>query len=233
MKSPTRERVPWRRALIEGFVIVVSILLAFGIDAAWETSRERAEEAQFLADLRDEFDANRTALRVVIAERESRVILTRILIREAGPDKQGLSSDSLAVLAELSYLNPMFAADRGVLAGGQASGTLSLVSDPDLRSRIAGFWDRFATYFGNEGRAPERWQQTLWTTGSLLNPGVPSWPSMGPAAMWSDPLTSEEVEAVKYLAFRQQMDELLLLQAEPLMAAMDSILVDLAAATSR
>ena len=34
--------IPWLRVFAEGAVIVVSILLAFGIDAWWEGRQERA-----------------------------------------------------------------------------------------------------------------------------------------------------------------------------------------------
>ena len=39
----------------EGAAIVVSILLAFAIDAWWEERQERTEEQQILLDLADEF----------------------------------------------------------------------------------------------------------------------------------------------------------------------------------
>jgi predicted negative regulator of RcsB-dependent stress response len=40
-----------RRFLIEGTVIVVSILLAFGIDAGWESYQAGQEEQAVLQDL--------------------------------------------------------------------------------------------------------------------------------------------------------------------------------------
>ena len=44
--------IAWKRIAAEGVAIVVSILLAFAIDAAWDASRERAEERQALSGLR-------------------------------------------------------------------------------------------------------------------------------------------------------------------------------------
>ena len=50
-------RSTWSRALVEGLVIVVSILLAFGLDAWWETRQEEEVElgyvARIAADLRE------------------------------------------------------------------------------------------------------------------------------------------------------------------------------------
>ncbi len=45
---PTRS-IPWPRILAEGVAIVLSILLAFGIQAWWEGVQEREEEQVALA----------------------------------------------------------------------------------------------------------------------------------------------------------------------------------------
>ena len=39
----TTRSIPWLRVLIEGVVIVGSILLAFGIDTWWEGRQERSQ----------------------------------------------------------------------------------------------------------------------------------------------------------------------------------------------
>jgi hypothetical protein len=48
--------IRWRRILAEGAVIVVSILLAFGIDAAWGERQERVEAREYLAALLVDLD---------------------------------------------------------------------------------------------------------------------------------------------------------------------------------
>ena len=55
----------WRelpRWLIESVVIVVSILLAFGIDAWWDERQDRRDEAEILAGLEREFTEYRARL---------------------------------------------------------------------------------------------------------------------------------------------------------------------------
>jgi hypothetical protein len=54
---------PWLRAITEGSVIVISILLAFGIDAWWDERQERRQEAEYLTAFLDEIDRNLSALR--------------------------------------------------------------------------------------------------------------------------------------------------------------------------
>jgi hypothetical protein len=50
----TRIPIPWLRVIIEGVVIVGSILLAFGIDAAWDEKQERERvDRQFEALIRE------------------------------------------------------------------------------------------------------------------------------------------------------------------------------------
>ena len=44
-------QVPWPRIFAEGLAIVVSILLAFGIQAWWEERQERAVEKALLTGL--------------------------------------------------------------------------------------------------------------------------------------------------------------------------------------
>lgn len=51
-------RIPWRRVFIEGLVIVVSILLAFAIDAWWEGWQERADVEDALRAVRAELVDN-------------------------------------------------------------------------------------------------------------------------------------------------------------------------------
>ena len=43
--------IQWRRILAEGFVIVASILLAFGIEAGWGERQERIDAREYLAAL--------------------------------------------------------------------------------------------------------------------------------------------------------------------------------------
>jgi hypothetical protein len=52
-----------RRFLIEGTVIVVSILLAFGIDAGWDSYQAAREEQAVLQDLHRDFSQSVAALR--------------------------------------------------------------------------------------------------------------------------------------------------------------------------
>ena len=49
----------WTRVLVEGAVIVASILVAFALDASWDTRNERVEAAELRAALVDDFTQTR------------------------------------------------------------------------------------------------------------------------------------------------------------------------------
>jgi hypothetical protein len=146
------------------------------------------------------------------------------MIREAGPEREGLGADSLQALADSTFFAPSFEPDRGVMARAQTERGLSLISNPEVRTRVAGFWDEFEHFFLNQGLSPDMWEEALWSTGSLVHPEVPAWESMGASKMWSDTLSPSEVQAVKYFAFRAMAGDILVDQAAPLVAAMDSLL---------
>jgi hypothetical protein len=55
----SRRPIPWPRVLVEGAVIVASILLAFGIEAWWNGAQERLEERQILSSLAEDFRTNK------------------------------------------------------------------------------------------------------------------------------------------------------------------------------
>ncbi len=56
------KQIPWLRIFVEGVVIVLSILLAFGIDAWWDELGDRRSERETLVRLQGEFERNRTLI---------------------------------------------------------------------------------------------------------------------------------------------------------------------------
>jgi len=55
-------KIPWNRLAAEGFVVVVSILLAFAIDAWWDRYKEDRREDGQLAAMRAEFLSSSVAI---------------------------------------------------------------------------------------------------------------------------------------------------------------------------
>ena len=133
----SQNRIPLGRALIEGGVIVVSILLAFGIDAGWDRFQEREAEREALRTLAAEFSTNLEMTRVGIrGNRRNRsntvFVLESLRSSRTGAQLQ-IPDTSIVYMLTIGSLNPSTGALDGVL-GSQG---LDLFSDPILRSRLA------------------------------------------------------------------------------------------------
>ena len=66
-------RLPVRRFLVEGVVIVLSILLAFGIDASWDEFQESRKRSALIAGLTSDFEASREELAAAMVEGDALV----------------------------------------------------------------------------------------------------------------------------------------------------------------
>jgi hypothetical protein len=91
--------VPWKRILAEAAAVVASILLAFGIDAGWDASRERAIDRSVVDALRTEMVGNR--------ERLIRTIEFNVGARSAVTEFFSLSPDEVLSLEPASYQSPI------------------------------------------------------------------------------------------------------------------------------
>lgn len=116
----------WRRHFFEGFTIVASILLAFGIDAWWEDYQEDAEVSRQLVTLRSEMESNREALLGVGSRGAGNVDSTRKLISLMRPRPDPIGVDSLVTLFDSGFNLHQAALEVAALTG--------LLEDPDFGS---------------------------------------------------------------------------------------------------
>ena len=130
----------WPRMLGEGAAIVVSILLAFAIDAWWEDRALRIEEQQVLRGLREEFVLIRDVLSSHLSEhRQNLLSLEQFLAAGEGgaPDEAGAIVDA----AMLELLSPMTSdIGSGTLRALLSSGRIEILSSTTLRAQLAA-WD--------------------------------------------------------------------------------------------
>jgi hypothetical protein len=132
--------IPWPRVFAEGAIIVVSILLAFAIDAAWESRQAARWRQETLADLGVEARANTEAIRDFIALYEAAVEAAERVYSSQG-SLEGLPSDSLARVFLLSVFVPTFDPDDAALMALVRSGQLDRIEDRELRRSIARLMD--------------------------------------------------------------------------------------------
>lgn len=135
----SNSRVPWTRIFAEGPIIVVSILLAFGIDAAWDARNSRAEEEVALSGLREDFITNRTQMDRILASHMARAAAFQRFEAARPEEILSLSADSASSVFRSLYLPESFDAVRGNVDALVGAGDLDLVSDGRLRERLVTF----------------------------------------------------------------------------------------------
>jgi hypothetical protein len=129
---------PRRSRARDGLTIVVGILAALLVDAAWGWTVDRAEERQILADLRTEL---RAAARELEADQEARRRIqararTFLDAREGGELPEATALD-IHVISLIDYR--FFTPPRSVLEDVVSSGRLTLIRSDGIRFALLGY----------------------------------------------------------------------------------------------
>ncbi len=97
-----------KRLSLEGVVIVLSVLLAFGIDASWDTARERAEFDSLLQLLQVDMDRNLEDLQANQDFLEFSIPKLETLLQVMSGSAPRPEGDSLRVLIEATLVATLF-----------------------------------------------------------------------------------------------------------------------------
>ena len=128
-----------RRWAIEGAVIVVSILLAFGIDAMWAERQLRIEEQQAITALRADFETNLESVDKIIAAHLEFQQQVATMVRLSPEEIRALPQDSISEMM-LALANPWtFDPVTGTTDALLSSGKLGILRDRELRQSIIAF----------------------------------------------------------------------------------------------
>jgi hypothetical protein len=135
MTKISRDR--WLILAAEGAAIVISILLAFAIDAWWDKRAERNQEAALLASLHADFQASQAHLENWLegnrfVERTTTEFLEQI--RTAG------RNEPISVLGEHvvgAISTPTYSPTDSTLRAAISSGQIELIRSEDLRKELA------------------------------------------------------------------------------------------------
>jgi hypothetical protein len=131
------QKTPLKRNLIEVAAIVVSILIAFALEASWESWQERQLGQAILADLAQEIRGNIADLDSAHNEQVIRIEILNQIIREAGTDRLGLDAETLNTLLASASTTPTFDMKAGVLDQLLQGGNLSLLESAELRNQLS------------------------------------------------------------------------------------------------
>ena len=133
------EGINWPRILIEGVVIVASILLALAADAWWDSVQERAVERRILGAIRAEFETNLEILAKTRRSHRLALSATQTVISASQLDSFD-ADDPEASIPSRVISTPHYNPANGALATAIGSGQIGLIGNIELRNRLAG-WD--------------------------------------------------------------------------------------------
>ncbi|NNE48291.1 MAG: hypothetical protein HKN37_16690 [Rhodothermales bacterium] len=218
-----KTQIPWLRVVVEGLVIVASILFAFGIDAGWDAREERGRRAVLMEDLQAELVRNAGDLSVALAEQELRALRIGILLNELTPQAKGLSADSVRALQASLAGVVSYDPSLGVLDLLIQSGDLALLEDRELRARLAGLASVSEDYLRNQVFLVQSYlnPEAILGTGSILF-------DYSDVISFDGTLTtassSVQLNATKFYAFDRFMTELMVTQGKALLAEFEDLI---------
>jgi len=137
--TKAKQRAFWLRLALEGVAVVISILLAFGIDAWWENLREQREEQEILLGLQEEFLQHRDWIATRLEMNSAMWPAIQTLQRVQGAQIRD-SAQAVEVISSVRLLS--FAGGNAPLLGATLqtltnSGRLALVRDATLRDELS------------------------------------------------------------------------------------------------
>jgi len=130
-------QMPWPRILAEGTVIVVSILLAFWIDAWWQEQVEAKESHALLSGLQSDFMASQSHVKAWL-EGNRRVL--RAADEFLAELRNTPLNDELAIRHEwlvAAVSAPTFDPTDTTFRAAVSTGRIDLITDLDLRNALA------------------------------------------------------------------------------------------------
>ncbi len=138
------ETIPWKRLTAEGVAIIVSILLAFWIDAWWDGLQERENERAILTALQAEFQQIRRNVDDIQkfqgAMRDSALRLVELSVET---DRSVTDRELDHLLEQQLWVSTPTNFSAPELNAAISRGDLVLVSNRDLRSRLQSWPAKF------------------------------------------------------------------------------------------
>jgi hypothetical protein len=155
-KPTPRRSVSLFRISMDGAVVVVSILLAFGIDAWWERVSDRRLEIEVLQGLQEEFLQHRdfAARRLEVNQSTSDGIDLLMDIKGTSVADAEQAAEVVGAVRAISFVG-VARLRGGVLDALISSGRLELIRDRTLREELSS-WSLLATSAEEQDAVVER-----------------------------------------------------------------------------
>jgi len=150
----------WKSFVIEGVVIVVSILLAFGIDAFWQERQDRSRTESHLNALQEEIGEAVVSIERSQARREERIAVIRELLasitKRETRDIENLDHQLGALWGASNSASGLATLDQM-----QSTGTLALIESEGLRKALINYERHNDDYLHIEDRVISSWEREL------------------------------------------------------------------------
>jgi hypothetical protein len=135
--SENQKSISWEGLIIEAGVIIISILLAFGIDAWWNDRQEIEEEAIILSVLMGEMSMNLVRLENEKAYHAASQTTGFEILKIVGKAQHMMSMEDVdKSIADLSWWSGSNKWETGVLDSLILGGKLSVIRNEDIRRKI-------------------------------------------------------------------------------------------------
>jgi hypothetical protein len=135
--SNLRQPVDWNRLMLEGFVIVISILLAFAIDAWWDQQREIRDAEDQVDRVIAELNANVAILQAQSRALEHATEAAKEFVSIMGPEVELASVDTIGSLMVRIYGVPTLSLSDSATKDFLSSGQLTDGAWIDVRITLA------------------------------------------------------------------------------------------------
>ncbi len=131
--------IPWKRIAAEGATIVISIILAFAIDAWWDERQERQNEIEILERLQNELAVNIERIDRVTANRTRKLEYAVALFDQIEKaQSQGIETIEVPTMVLMHLADSStFEADIPVLEGIIRSARLEIIENENILTAIA------------------------------------------------------------------------------------------------
>jgi len=131
------QNIPWKRISVEAAAIVVSILLAFAIDAWWEDRQETESEIGNLVRVSAELEANSERIQSKLQTIEDSIEATSTFISWMGPQPTILEKEILVEQWDTLYGIGFFSLQRSATRDYLASGQTDTAKNVEVRRAIS------------------------------------------------------------------------------------------------
>ena len=154
--------IPWPRILAEGAAIVVSILLAFSIEAWWEERQERTIAQDILEAVLEDFKEGQSTVEFYKKMSTARMqSADELLMASKGGAARITEKEIDRLMADLSFFSDAEVINDGSIDALINSGTIGIITSKRLRQLIAG-WPAFLDYARNNVKPDYDFQLEIW-----------------------------------------------------------------------